>query len=35
MTELQKQLSEQFLHLLEEKNMEWKKEWNGAAESAI
>ena len=29
MTELQKQLSEQFLHLLEEKNLEWKKEWNG------
>lgn len=29
MTELQKQLAEQFLHLLEEKNLEWKKEWNG------
>lgn len=29
MTELQKRLAEQFLHLLEEKNLEWKKEWNG------
>lgn len=29
MTELQKQLAEQFLHLLEEKKLEWKKEWNG------
>ena len=35
MTELQKQLSEQFLHLLEEKNLEWEKGMERAAESAI
>ena len=29
MTELQKQLSEQFLHLLEEKNLEWKRNGTG------
>lgn len=29
MTELQKQLAEQFLHLLEEEKLDWKKEWSG------
>lgn len=29
MTKLQQQLAEQFLHILEEEKLDWKKEWNG------
>ena len=29
MTKLQQQLAEQFLHILEEEKLDWKKEWSG------
>ena len=28
MTKLQQQLAEQFLHILEEEKLDWRKEWN-------
>ena len=32
MTKLQQQLAEQFLHILEEEKLDWRKEWSGIPE---
>ena len=32
MTKLQQQLAEQFLHILEEEKLDWRKEWSGISE---
>ena len=32
MTKLQQQLAEQFLHILEEEKLNWRKEWSGIPE---